>query len=64
MIVETNNRRCPNCASEDIVKNGSDYKGDQKYHCHYCGGYGTLEAKNRYSEAEKQQVLKGLSGTG
>lgn len=58
MIVEMKIRRCPNCESEDIVKNGTDYKGDQKYHCHYCGGYGTLDAKNRYPKADKEQVLK------
>ena len=58
MIIEVKIRCCPNCDSEDIVKNGTDYKGEQKYHCHYCGGYGTLDVRNRYSEAEKEQVLK------
>ena len=64
MIVEMKIRRCPNCESEDIVKNGTDYKGDQKYHCHYCGGYGTLEAKNRYPKADKEQVLKAYQERG
>ena len=58
MIIEIRKRRCPNCESEDIIKNGTDDKGDQKYHCHHCGGYGTLDAKNRYSRSEKEQVLK------
>ena len=58
MIEETIIRQCPNCKSEDIVRNGTDYKGSQKYHCHNCGGYGTLDAKARYSEAEKELVLR------
>jgi hypothetical protein len=32
---------CPRCGSKDIVKNGTDYKDDQKYHCHTCSAYGT-----------------------
>lgn len=58
MVIEIKIRQCPNCDSPDIIKNGTDYKGAQKYHCHYCGGYGTLDAKARYSEKEKEQVLK------
>lgn len=58
MIIEVKIRYCPNCDSTDIIKNGTDYKGSQKYHCHYCGAYGTLDAKARYSENEKEQVLK------
>jgi transposase-like protein len=58
MIVEVKIRHCPNCESLDIIRNGSDYKGDQKYHCHHCGGYGTLNPKARYSQVEKAQVLK------
>jgi transposase-like protein len=40
-----------------MIKNGTDYKGSQKYHCHQCGGYGTLDAKARYSQSEKERVL-------
>ena len=58
MIVEVKICRCPNCDSLDMVRNGTDYKGDQKYHCRHCGGYGTLHAKARYNQAEKTQVLK------
>lgn len=58
MIVEVKIYRCPNCESLDMVRNGTDYKGAQKYHCHHCGGYGTLQAKARYSPAEKARVLK------
>ncbi len=58
MIVEVKIYNCPNCGNQDIVKNGTDYKGSQKYHCHHCGGYGTLKAKARYSQEEKERVLK------
>ena len=33
MIIETIIRTCPKCGSENIVRNGRDYKGAQKYHC-------------------------------
>jgi transposase-like protein len=46
MIIETIIRTCPKCGSENIVRNGRDYKGAQKYHCHDCGSYGTLDKKN------------------
>ena len=58
MIIEVKVRHCPNCESLKIIKNGTDYKGSQKYHCHQCGGYGTLDAKARYSQAEKNRVLR------
>ncbi|MBW1744258.1 MAG: hypothetical protein JRJ47_12660 [Deltaproteobacteria bacterium] len=47
MIVEVIVRTCPECASENIVRNGHDYKGSQKYHCYDCGSYGTLDKKKR-----------------
>ena len=58
MIIEVKIRQCPTCASQDIIRNGTDYKEDQKYHCHHCGGWGTLDAKSRYNSEEKAQVLK------
>ena len=50
MITETIVRICPQCGSEHIVKNGRDYKGAQKYYCHECGSYGTLDKKKLYRE--------------
>ena len=49
---------CRKCGSIDIVKNGHDYKGSQKYHCHNCKSWGTLGAHERYSEAEKKRVVR------
>jgi transposase-like protein len=58
MIIEVKICRCPNCQSPDIIRNGTDYKGDQKYQCQQCGGYRTLNPKARYSPDEKARVLK------
>lgn len=49
---------CPKCGSLDIIKNGTDYKNSQKYHCHNCQAYGTLNAQKGYTEEEKEQILK------
>jgi IS1 family transposase len=43
-----------------VVKNGRDYKGDQKYHCKMCRGYGTLNTQRGYPEAIRQQVKRAL----
>jgi insertion element IS1 protein InsB len=54
MIIET----CPRCGSDNIVKNGTDYKGSQKYHCRDCGAYGTLKAKRKYDANSRAQILR------
>jgi insertion element IS1 protein InsB len=51
---------CPNCGSENMVRNGHDYKGAQKYYCHDCNSYGTLHARGGYSEAIRQQVKRAV----
>lgn len=49
---------CPKCGSLNLEKNGTDYKGSQKYHCSDCNAYGTLEAQSHaYPEAFKEVVL-------
>lgn len=58
MIIEVKIYDCPNCGSQDMVKNGTDYKGSQKYYCHDCDSYGTLKATARYSQDEKARILK------
>ena len=57
MIIEVIYRRCATCGSINIVKNGHDYKGAQKYHCHDCNAFGTLNKKRASSRSLKQQVL-------
>ncbi len=58
MIISIIVYRCPHCNSEEIGKNGHDYKGTQKYHCHRCKRYGTLNASKGYGEKEKELILR------
>jgi hypothetical protein len=48
-------KNCPECESDNIVKNGKDSKGDQKFHCHACGAYGTLDPTGRYTPERKEE---------
>ena len=51
---------CPKCGSLNIVKNGHDYKGAQKYHCKTCHSYGTLQAQPGYSQPVRAQVKRAM----
>ncbi len=51
MIQETRTYPCPHCASRNIVKNGYNAHGKQ------CGKCGVLNATERYSAAQKEQIL-------
>lgn len=51
---------CPQCGSENMVKNGHDYKGAQKYHCHDCKSYGTLHAQRGHSQQTRSQVKRAV----
>ena len=57
MIVETHYRRCTKCGSIDIIRNGHDYKGAQKFHCHTCNTYGTLDKKQKHDAKTHQQAM-------
>jgi len=46
--------QCPDCGSAELVKNGHDDKGSQKYHCKTCNRYGTLQATKGYSQQQIQ----------
>src|SRR5690606_31407758 len=46
--------------SPNIVRNGHDYKGSQKYHCKDCGRYGTLNAHLGYDPSTQAQAKRGL----
>ena len=52
--------KCPRCGSADLVKNGHDYKGDQKFHCKSCDRYGTLNAQKGYSREIQQRVKQAV----
>lgn len=58
MILTIIVHRCTQCNSTNIVRNGTDYKGDQKFHCHDCNAYRTLEPRGRYSEEIKNLLLR------
>lgn len=60
MIISIMVQRCPNCKSDDIVRNGHDYKGSQKYQYYTCASYGTLNASQGYTEEEKDLILRAL----
>jgi transposase-like protein len=49
---------CPNCGRDNLVRNGTDYKGDQKFRCNDCGAYGTLDATARYTPERKAEILR------
>ena len=49
---------CPTCGSANIVKNGKDYKGDQKFRCNDCETCGTLDATGRYTPERKAEILR------
>ncbi|GMT50197.1 MAG: hypothetical protein IEMM0008_1736 [bacterium] len=63
---------CRKCSSPRIKKNGHTKSGQQKYHCHHCGFYGTLftrdkEKKLKYKLIEKLHLervsQRGISRT-
>jgi transposase-like protein len=49
---------CRKCGSKEIVKNGHRANGKQKYKCHSCGSYGTLEVEPKYSTTRKAEILQ------
>ncbi len=51
---------CPSCGSQEIVKNGHDYQGSQKFHCKSCQRYGTLGARVGKSPVLRQQVYRAV----
>ena len=59
MIQQIITYHCHECNSINIEKNGTDYKGSQKYHCLDCNAYRTLHAQSRsYSQYFRELVLR------
>ncbi len=56
MIQKTHH--CPHCQSTQLKKNGKTASGKQKYYCHACGKYGTLNPEPRYTEERKEEILR------
>jgi len=57
MIIEIHYRKCTKCDSTNIIKNGHDYKGAQKFHCRDCNAYGTLDGPRKHDRKTRQQTL-------
>ena len=49
---------CPHCYGTHIVKKIRTKDGREEYFCPYCNMGGLVKPKNRYSEAQKLQVLE------
>lgn len=56
MITQTH--ICPRCASSKLTRNGKTKAGKQKFRCHSCGCYGTLNPDYGYSENRKNEILR------
>lgn len=49
---------CRKCCSPKIKRNGHTPNGQQKYYCHGCGFYGTLDIKEPERKAKYDYVMK------
>lgn len=49
---------CTRCKSTKLKKNGKTAKGKQKFYCHACGKYGTLNPEPRYTEERKEEIIR------
>ncbi len=56
MIQTILTHKCPQCGSQNMVKNGRDYKGAQKYHGKACESYGTLHTQRDYHDQTRQVI--------
>lgn len=57
MIEETVRYSCRSCGSPNIIRNGTNKCGNPQYHCRDCGAYRVLRPKERYTAAQKAQIL-------
>ena len=58
MITMTVTYECTKCGSLDTAKNGQTTKGKQKFHCHSCGAYGTLDREVKQPAERKEEILQ------
>ena len=56
MIQKTH--QCHKCGSTNIVKNGSNRNGNQKYKCKGCGITRVLEYKPIYTQERKEEIIR------
>ncbi len=55
---------CRDCGSLNVIKNGFNICGNQQYKCRDCGASKVLAPKIRYSEAQKQKILRAYKKQG
>ena len=60
MIQDIVTYKCPECGSLDLIKNGHDYMGSQKFYCKTCKRYGTLQAEKGYSVQRQAEVKRAV----
>lgn len=58
MIAATLTYTCRSCGSSNIIRNGTNKCGNPQYHCKDCGVYRVLRPKERYSEKDREQILR------
>jgi len=52
---------CPRCGSLNLVKNGRDYKGAQKFRCNECRRYGTLTPRQGHAQQGRTAVERAFT---
>ena len=57
MIQETITYQCTACSSTNIVKNGKNQYGKQQFKCKDCSKQAVLNPGEKYSQAQKEQIL-------
>jgi insertion element IS1 protein InsB len=57
MIQEIITYQCTACKSSNIVKNGKNQYGKQQFKCKDCGKQAVLNPGEKYSQAQKEQIL-------
>jgi len=57
-ITETITYRCTRCQSTNIVRNGRNASGNPKFLCKECGASRALTPKVRYTDEQKQLILR------
>lgn len=60
MIQDIVTHSCPKCGSLEMVRNGRDYKGAQKYYCKACDSYGTLTAQRGHVPEVRAQIKRAV----
>ena len=58
MIVSVKIECCTQCGSTDIIKNGTTPQGKQKFHCHTCGAWRTLDPAGPYPPERQEEILR------